>query len=388
MERYRSIDKVRSSKFQLVSLVKICEITSSKRIFQEEYVKEGIPFYRTKEIVELNRKLPISLELFISKEKYSEIKSKFDVPNAGDILVSAVGTIGISWVVNDDREFYFKDGNLLWIKNIRNADPYYIKNVLDFLFQYRLNEFINGAAYNALTIVRLKQVQIPLPPLEIQKEIVAEIEGWQKIIDGARQVVENYKPQIDIDPEWPMVELGEVCEKITDGTHKTPTYTEEGIPFLRVTDVTNSNYTKKFISVEEHNELVKRCKPEKDDVLYSKNGTIGVAKLVDWDYEFSIFVSLALLKPNKKLLIPKYLEIFLNSENAMSQAVAHSKSGTVTNLHLIEIKQMKIPLPDLATQQKVVETIGKENDLVDSNKKLISIFEQKIKDKISKVWGE
>ncbi len=165
-------------------------------------------------------------------------------------------------------------------------------------------------------------------------------------------------------------------------------YKEEGIPFLRVTDITQSDGSKKFISKDEHQELIKRCKPEKEDVLYSKNGTIGVAKLIDWDYEFSIFVSLALLKPKKELLVPKYLEIFLNSENAMNQAVAHSKSGTVTNLHLIEIKQMKIPLPDLEIQRKIVERMGKEYNLVDSNKKLVTIFEQKVKDKIAKVWGE
>jgi type I restriction enzyme M protein len=116
----------------MVKLGDVCEITSSKRIFQEEYVSSGIPFYRTKEIVELSQGKDISLELFISEERYNEIKSQFGIPQVNDILISAVGTIGVSWIVSDDRQFYFKDGNLLWLKNINNALSPYIKVVLDY----------------------------------------------------------------------------------------------------------------------------------------------------------------------------------------------------------------------------------------------------------------
>jgi hypothetical protein len=137
-----------------------------------------------------------------------------------------------------------------------------------------------------------------------------------------------------------MVELEKITNKITDGTHRTPKYTESGIPFLRVTDLTESNDSKKFISEKEHEELIKRCNPEIGDILYTKNGTIGVAKLIDWDYKFSIFVSLALIKPKKEIILPKYLELLMKTEFVYNQAVSHSKSGTITNLHLIEIKHM------------------------------------------------
>ena len=81
------------------------------------------------------------------------------------------------------------------------------------------------------SISNIKELEIPLPPHEIQQQIVAEIESYQKIIDGAKQVVNNYKPTISINPDWEMVELGEVCEKITDGTHHTPTYFDKGVIF-------------------------------------------------------------------------------------------------------------------------------------------------------------
>ena len=193
----------------------------------------------------------------------------------------------------------------------------------------------------------IENYEIPLPPLEVQQEIVSEIEGYQRVIDGARTVVENYRPHIAIDPEWPTKELSEIAVKITDGTHTTPNYTDSGIPFLRVTDITKSNSSKKFISKEEHMKLIKRCHPEKGDVLYSKNGTIGIAKVVDWEGDFSIFVSLALIKPRRELVDSRYLECFLNTDTAYTQATSRSKSGTVTNLHLVDIKTIQIPLPSL-----------------------------------------
>ena len=243
-------------------------------------------------------------------------------------------------------------------------------------------------AYPSINQTDVESIQIPLPPLEVQKEIVAEIEAYQKVINGARAVLEHYRPHIPIHPDWPIFELSDVTTKITDGAHFTPTYVETGVPFLRVTDITESNTSKKFIPQEEHDELIKRCHPEKGDVLYSKNGTIGIAKLVDWDWEFSIFVSLCLIKPNKELLDPHYLTCFLNSDTAYAQATARSKSGTVTNLHLVDIKTIKIPLPPLATQQAIVAEIEAEQTLVAANRELIARFEKKIQATLARVWGE
>lgn len=242
-----------------------------------------------------------------------------------------------------------------------------------------------GAVFDSINRKDIEAIPIPLPPLEVQREIVAEIEGYQKLIDGARQVVENWTPHFDIAPDWPIVTLEEIATKITDGTHRTPDYTEDGIPFLRVTDITESNTSKKFITVEEHKVLIKRCLPEKGDVLYSKNGTIGIAKLIDWDWAFSIFVSLALIKPKKDLIAPRFLETFLNSDIAYSQAISRSKSGTVTNLHLVDIKTIKIPVPPLDIQQAIVANIDVQRKWVEGCRELIAIYEVKIKNVINKV---
>jgi type I restriction enzyme M protein len=179
--------------WEKVKLGDVCEITSSKRIFQEEYVSSGIPFYRTKEIVELSHRKEITLELFISEKRFEEIKAKFSVPEKGDILISAVGTIGISWVVSDERKFYFKDGNLLWLKNFKNVETEFIKLMLDITVSENLHLLTNGASYNALTIIKLKDIEIPLPPLEIQKQIVEKIEAERALVESTKKLIDIYE---------------------------------------------------------------------------------------------------------------------------------------------------------------------------------------------------
>jgi type I restriction enzyme M protein len=188
----------------VVELGDVCEVTSSKRIFQDEYVKSGIPFYRTKEIVELSQGKEISLSLFISKKKYINIKKEFPVPKFGDILISAVGTIGITWVIPDDREFYFKDGNLLWLREFKNVNPGFIKLILEKTVSNNLHILTNGAAYNAMTIEKLRTLDVLLPPLVTQQEIVSNIETERKTIDGCRELIIKYEEKIKkiVDGVW------------------------------------------------------------------------------------------------------------------------------------------------------------------------------------------
>ena len=381
-DRYKEAVDYSKVKWPMVKLREVCDFINGRAFKPKDWEKKengGLPIIR---IQNLNN--PKAEFNYYS----GDVAEKLIVKN-GDLLFSWSGSRGTSF------------GPHIWnrSKGILNQHIFRVefsrKYIKEFLY-HMLKKIVSEVESNLhggvglvhITKSNLERIQIPLPPLEIQKDIVTELNNYQKVIDGARQVAENWKPRIKINPDWPMVKMGEVCEKITDGTHKTPKYTDNGVPFLRVTDITGSNTTKKFISENEHSELIKRCNPEKGDVLYSKNGTIGIAKLIDWDWEFSVFVSLALLKPKKNVLFPKYLEVFMNSEYAYQQATARKKSGTVTNLHLIDIKTIQILLPSLEIQKQIIAEIEKEQKMVEECKKLITIHEQKIKDKIAKVWGE
>jgi type I restriction enzyme S subunit len=152
-------------------------ITSSKRIYKSEYVKEGVPFYRTKEIKELSNGKAITLELFISRQRYEQIKQSFGVPKIGDLLMSAVGTIGEIMVIENEDEFYFKDGNIVWFKDFEKLDTNYLKYALT-AFVEKIKSLAIGAAYSALTIEKLNKYQIAFPiNIEDQQTIVRQLDS-------------------------------------------------------------------------------------------------------------------------------------------------------------------------------------------------------------------
>lgn len=364
VERYRIATDYTNAKWPMVMLGDVCDVYQPKTITSNEIKESG------------KYKVFGANGVIGYFDEYNHEEAEVAVTCRGATCGTVNFTEPRSWITGNAMVIKPKENNLN-------------KRYLYFLLRDTdLSSVITGAAQPQITGSALKPFLIPLPPLEIQEQIVVELDGYAGIIAGGKEIIERWKPRIDTNPDWEIKNLADVCVQITDGTHQTPKYTEVGVPFLRVTDITESNESKKFISKEEHKELIKRCKPEKGDVLYTKNGTIGIAKMVDWDYEFSIFVSLALLKPKKEILIGKYLEHFLNSDLALSQARAHSKAGTITNLHLVEIKQFQIPLPPLAIQKQIVEKIEAERALVESAKKLIDIYDQKTKEAIAKLWNE
>ena len=166
-------------KWNNILLDDFCEVGSSKRIFEKEYVSAGVPFYRTKEVVELAKGNNITTELFISKTRFGEILERFGVPQKNDLLITAVGTIGIIWVV-DKTPFYFKDGNLLRITYNKKFNPIYLKFVLEQLLAEHKKQMSAGTAYAALTITDLKKMKLYDVPLSLQNEFAAFIEQLDK----------------------------------------------------------------------------------------------------------------------------------------------------------------------------------------------------------------
>lgn len=174
-----------SRNWPIVELGSLTEVGSSKRIFEKEYVSEGIPFYRTKEIVELSKGNSISTELYISRERYLEIKNLYGVPQKDDLLISAVGTIGTIWVVDGKQEFYFKDGNLLRIKHSDKFESVYMKYLLECLIDEYKNRMSSGTAYAALTISGLSAMKI----YDVPKLVQHKFTEFAQQIDKSKVVV-------------------------------------------------------------------------------------------------------------------------------------------------------------------------------------------------------
>lgn len=174
----------------------------------------------------------------------------------------------------------------------------------------------------------------------------------------SRNLVNNLP---DLPETWSYYRLEELCHLITDGTHKTPKYQSEGVPFLSVKNVRPflvRDADVKFISEEEHRWINLRCNPEKGDILYTKIGaTFGYAAVVELEYSFSIFVSLALLKPVKPYFSSAFAEFVMNSELVFRQARERVSGIGTPDLHLIEIRDFRAPLPPLPEQQEIVRRV-------------------------------
>ena len=171
---------IEDDRYPRVPLGSLAEVGSSKRIFEKEYVSEGIPFYRTKEIVELSKGNRITTELFITKERYNEIRSEYGAPQKGDLLISAVGTIGVIWIVDGKNDFYFKDGNLLRVSATEKFVPEYLKHLLEALISAYKSEMSSGTAYAALTISALKEMMVYDVPHAEQEQFAAFVEQTDK----------------------------------------------------------------------------------------------------------------------------------------------------------------------------------------------------------------
>ncbi|GHU43107.1 hypothetical protein FACS1894111_08140 [Clostridia bacterium] len=164
----------------------------------------------------------------------------------------------------------------------------------------------------------------------------------------------------DVPESWAWVRLGSILQKITDGTHNTPKYVERGIPFLSVKDMSNGKISfenTKFVSEQEHQELYKRCNPQEGDILLTKVGTTGVPVLVDTDREFSLFVSVALLKFNNSLMCDRYIIELLKSSLVQIQCEENTRGVGNKNWLIRDIANTLIVIPPLAEQKRIVTKI-------------------------------
>ena len=203
---------------------------------------------------------------------------------------------------------------------------------------------------------------------------------------------------------WQTKKLDDLCEKITDGTHITPKYKPTGVPFLSVKNLTDGFIdfsNTRFISLEEHNQLTKKYKPEKEDILYTKVGTTGIARIVDTDQEFSIFVSIALLKIKHNIIYNRYLEHFLNSPIAREQAKKRTRGTANKNLVITDIKEIIISFPEfIPAQHRIVKILdeafssiakAKENaekNLQNARELFQSVLSQAVIGELTKEWRE
>lgn len=284
-------------KWGKVKLGDYCEIASSKRVFYSDYVSSGVPFYRSKEIIQKHSHQDIDEPLYITQRKYDEILEKFGVPQPGDMLLTSVGTIGTPYVVKDTDYFYFKDGNLTWFRNFTD-------NLLsDFLYYWiqshdgkgALNALTIGSSQKALTIASLKGLEIPLPPLPDQRRITDMLSAYDDLIVNNQKQIKLLEEAamrlyrewfvnlrfpghenttiVDGVPEgWEKNHLSDIADIIMGQSPKSEYYNtkNQGLPFHQGV----TNYSNRFVINETHTTAFTKI-ANAGSILFSVRAPVG-----------------------------------------------------------------------------------------------------------------
>ena len=387
-ERYREND-YRHHAYPLVSLgdTTLFRIESggTPRSDNEEYWGGNIPWAT---LVDLPANDFISqiygTQRTITEKGLKESSAKM-IP-ANSIIVSTRATIGriaINRVAIATNQG-FKN---VVIEDASRAIPEFVALCITRLVP-TMKSMATGGTFAELSKSKFAELQIPLPPLDIQKEIVAEIEGYQKVIDGARAVVDNYKPHIPIEPEWEIVELGELVDP--EYGYTASASDEGNARFVRITDITSkgtlSSDNAKYIPLNTDSESYRLSK---GDILVARTGaTYGKTMLFNEDYPAIYASYLIRLKFPTDKINPNYYWIFAQSRNYWDQANALVTGGGQPQFNGNALKRIKIPLPPLFVQQSIVAEIETEQALVNDNCELIERFEKKIQKTIARVWAQ
>ncbi|HLO32742.1 MAG TPA: restriction endonuclease subunit S [Anaerolineales bacterium] len=232
-----------------------------------------------------------------------------------------------------------------------------------------------GAGRFKLNKRTLVEIPCVLPPRHEQEAIVkalsdadALIEALEQLIAKKRQVKQGIMQELltgkrrlrGFSDEWKVKKLGELCTAIMDGTHFTPKYVNDGIPFYSVENVTANDFSNtKFISLQEHNRLIKRCKPETGDILMTRIGSLGDTKLINWDVNASIYVSLALLKVNKQAINGNYLYAYTESRKFIKDVELRSLINAIPQkINMKNIGDVPILVPSTEEQTVIAETLS------------------------------
>jgi len=390
-ERYREFG-AKSHKFPLIKIDEICDTfsggtpQSGNKLF---YEGGNIPWLRSGEVSqgEIHRS-----EIFITEEGLKNSSAKLFPANT--VLVAMygatageVGILRIESATNQAICGIIPDNRLM---------P-------DFLYlllkanKPNLIRLAGGGAQPNISQKIIREFQIPLPPLDVQKEIVAEIEGYQMVIEGAQAVIDNYRPHIPIHPDWPMVELGDITTLIRGITFSKSDQLEHamGDSLLVVT----TKAAQESGIVEDALYHIPRSMLKDDtkllrpgDILISTANSLNLlgrtthVRKVDQPMAFGAFMSV--IRPNKQVL-DGYLIHCLRTTYASSFFLRNANTTTnISNLNLSTLAHFKIPLPPLDVQKEIVAEIEIEQSMIATNRDLITRFDKKSQAVLARIWGD
>ena len=348
--------KIKSKK---IPLKEVATFLNGYAFKPSDWSKEGLPIIRIQNLTGTNK------EFNYYNGDYNE---KYIIED-GDILISWSASLGIFlWknITGILNQHIFK---VIFDKDIE-TDKLYFLHCMEYLIK-KIEKNIHGSTMKHITRPEFEKINFPIYDIDIQRKIAKKLVFISEIIDNNKRILvklmdlsKSLFSKYSKSQKTKILELGDICEFIKDGTHQTPIYVDnkkDSFKFLSSKDVSKGviNWDNtKYIAKELHKELQKKISPKKNDILLAKNGTTGIAALVDKDEVFDIYVSLAILRL-KDGYHPKYILGGINSVETNQQFKRSLKGIGVPNLHLSEIKKVKILIPPIELQNKFAERIEK-----------------------------
>ncbi|NOU37013.1 MAG: N-6 DNA methylase [Kiritimatiellaceae bacterium] len=248
-----------------------------------------------------------------------------------------------------------------------------------------------GVGIPMITVANVNKFEIPLPPLEIQKEIVAEIEGYQKVINGARAVLDHYRPHIPIHPDWPMVELGNVVSYSSGGTPSkaNESYWIGDIPWVSAKDMKSDvlSDASTHVSKAAVKESATQIAPVGSLLILVRGmGLANGVPICELAKPCAFNQDVKAMKPHASVN-STFLRVMLKQEEPQFRKILETAAHGTLKINTDDLSAIKFPLPPLAEQQAIVAEIEAEQKLVSANRELITRFEQKIQATLARIWG-
>lgn len=331
-------------------------------------------------------------ELFIDEDLYNEFATKYGVPDSGDIMITAIGTIGNSYVVQDGDKFYFKDASVLWLKKAGAINSQFINYWLKSPQFFDQLDRGNGATVDTLTIQKLQSVRVGLPPLSEQHRIVAILDAAcdgiatakanaEQNLQNARALFESHLQKVFTDA-WAtgeLVTLADLATDITDGDHMPPPKATSGVPFITIGNVAKDSRTIDFTDTfkvphEYFDSLKPNKKPKLGDVLYTVTGSFGIPVLVKEQQDFCFQRHIGLVRP-KSDVRSEWLYYLLMSPQIVQQANEGATGTAQKTVSLKVLRGFEVPRIPLADQ---AAAIAKLNSLATETQRLESLYRQKL----------
>ena len=387
-ERYRETINYASMKWPMVELRDVCDDILSggtPSTKNEAYWNGDIPWITSADIVNVKTAKP---RKYITEEAIR--RSATNLVKKGNVIV--VTRVGLGKLFRNDFDVCIsQDSQGLILKDTVNAD------YLVYVLKDRVENFkkvSQGSTIQGVTKRQLSEIQIPLPPLEVQREIVAEIEGYQRVIDGARAVIGNYRPQIVVDSEWPMVAIEKAC---LVNPRKTELAALDGATTVSFVPMSDMGENDMYFDAKEYKNLQDVGSSytyfKDNDVLIAKvtpcfeNGKAGIARDLSNGIGFGSS-EFYVLRPTESV-ISQWIYLCIVTPAFRGWATSQmTGTGGLQRVPRSAVENYKIPLPPLATQQALVSEIEAEQSLVAANRELVERMEGKIRAAIGRVWGD